>query len=220
MDYLFYIFIGFLFVYLGWRYFAYRRASREAEKQLAGDKKTADELATTTDELRDGIKKSEELAEGIRRRESEVNSRITEAEKAICNLLKNTTKNVSQILLSGSIEGSNTKNEWSEIEEDNGLKGLTIKLSEGAQCDSERKHSTIFKLYCDDSIPDDQFENSLNFSEFNENGCAHYITGKSIYACALNDWYLLRKLMKEYNYIFATVFIIVGLFLTFWDLST
>ena len=83
MDYLFYIFIGFLFVYLGWRYFAYRRASREVEKQLAGDKKTADELTITTDELRDGIEKSEELAERIRANESGTDKRIAEAEKAI-----------------------------------------------------------------------------------------------------------------------------------------
>ena len=55
-----------------------------------------------------------------------------------------------------------------------------------------------------------------NFTEFNENGCVHYIKGYSIYGCALNDWYLLRKLMKEYNYIFATAFIIVGLFLVLW----
>ena len=130
-------------------------------------------------------------------------------------LEKNTTKNISQILFSGSIEGSNTKNEWTEIEEDNGSKGLKIKLSEGEKCDSERNHQTIFKIYCNDSIPDAQFENNLDFSEFNENGCTHYITGYSIYACALNDWYLLRKLMKEYNYIFASFFIILGLFFTF-----
>ena len=130
-------------------------------------------------------------------------------------LEKNTTKHVSKILFSGSIEGSNTKNEWTEIEEDNGSKGLKIKLSEGEKCDSERNHRTIFKIYCNDSIPDAQFENKLDFSEFNENGCNHYITGYSIYACALNDWYLLRKLMKEYNYIFASFFIILGLFFTF-----
>ena len=125
-------------------------------------------------------------------------------------------ENISQILFSGSIEGSNTKNEWSEITEDNGAKGLRIKLAEGSQCDSERKHQTIFKIYCNDTIPDDQFQNYLNFTEFNEFGCVHYIKGYSIYGCALNDWYLLRKLMKEYNYIFATVFIIVGLFLVLW----
>ena len=129
---------------------------------------------------------------------------------------KNTTKNISQILYSGSIEGSNSKNEWTEIEEDNGAKGLRIKLAEGAKCDSERNHRTIFKIYCNDSIPDDQFENNLDFSEFNENGCTHYIKGYSIYACALNDWHLLKKLMKEYNYYFASFFILLGLFFTFW----
>ena len=131
---------------------------------------------------------------------------------------KNTSKNISQILFSGSIEGSNTKNEWSELEEDDGSKGLKIKLAEGAKCDSdkEKNHLTIFKLYCNDSISDDKFESSLDFNNFNENGCIHYIKGYSIYACALNNWYLLRKLMKEYNYIFASIFILLGFFLTFW----
>lgn len=83
MDYLFYILIGFLFVCLVWRYYSYRRSERKVEAELAGDKKTADELATTTDELRAGVEKSEELAERIRESESGTDKRIAEAEKAI-----------------------------------------------------------------------------------------------------------------------------------------
>ena len=58
-------------------------AKLKVEKRLAGDKKTADELTITTDELRDGIEKSEELAERIRANESGTDKRIAEAEKAI-----------------------------------------------------------------------------------------------------------------------------------------
>ena len=125
--------------------------------------------------------------------------------------------NQSQILLSGSIDGSgDSKNEWFEMDEDDGTKGVKIRLAEGEQCTPENKHLTIFQIYCNDSVSDDQFENELDFSRFNENGCTHYIIGHSIYGCALNDWYLLRRMMKEYNYIFATAFILIGVFLAFW----
>ena len=126
-------------------------------------------------------------------------------------------RNLSQTLLSGSIDGTeNSKNEWMEMDEDDGTKGVKIRLAEGEQCTSEKKHLTIFQIYCDDSVTDSDFEKRLNFSEFNENGCTHYIKGYSIYGCALNDWYLLRRMMKEYNYIFATAFILIGVFLAFW----
>lgn len=120
----------------------------------------------------------------------------------------------TNVLFAGSINGNeNSKNEWLTIDDDSGEKGVKIRLAEGSKCGEDRNHLTIFKIYCDDKIADDQFESNLNFSEFNENGCTHYITGRSIYGCALNDWYLLRRLMKEYKYIFAPVLILIGLFL-------
>ena len=123
-------------------------------------------------------------------------------------------KNETQVLYAGSINGEKeSKNEWLVLNEDSGEKGVKIRLAEGSKCREDRNHLTIFKIYCDDKIDDNQFESQLNFSEFDENGCTHYITGRSIYGCALNDWYLLRKLMKQYNYIFAPVLILIGLFL-------
>ena len=123
-------------------------------------------------------------------------------------------RNETQVLFAGSINGSEkSKNEWLVLDDDSGEKGVKIRLSEGSKCREDRNHLTIFKIYCDDKVADNQFESQLNFSEFDENGCTHYITGRSIYGCALNDWYLLRRLMKEYNYIFAPVLILIGLFL-------
>jgi len=123
-------------------------------------------------------------------------------------------KNETQVLFAGSINGSEkSKNEWLAMDEDSGEKGVKIRLAEGDRCKEDRKHMTVFKIYCDDTIPDDEFEKHLNFSDFDEKGCTHYITGRSIYGCALNDWYLLRRLMNEYNYVFATLLILIGLFL-------
>lgn len=124
-------------------------------------------------------------------------------------------QNDTQVLFAGSINGSKeSKNEWLVLDDDDsGDKGVKIRLSEGSKCSNDKNHLTIFKIYCDEKIADNQFESNLNFSEFHEDGCTHYITGRSIYGCALNDWYLLRRLMKEYNYIFAPVLILIGLFL-------
>lgn len=123
-------------------------------------------------------------------------------------------ENQTQVLFAGSINGAkDSKNEWFTLDEDSGEKGVKIRLSEGSKCTEDRNHLTIFKIYCDEKIEDNQFESNLNFSEFHEDGCTHYITGKSIYGCALNDWYLLRRLMKQYNYIFTPVLILIGLFL-------
>ena len=124
-------------------------------------------------------------------------------------------KNETRVLFAGSISGTEgSKNEWFTLDEDDsGEKGVKIRLAEGSKCTEDRNHLTIFKIFCDDKIEDNQFESNLNFSEFSENGCTHYITGRSIYGCALNDWYLLRRLMKQYKYIFAPVLILIGLFL-------
>ena len=87
----------------------------------------------------------------------------------------------TNILFAGSINGNeNSKNEWLTIDDDSGEKGVKIRLAEGSKCGEDRNHLTVFKIYCDDKIADDQFESNLNFSEFNENGCTHYITGRSI----------------------------------------
>ena len=128
----------------------------------------------------------------------------------------NQNDNDNKVKFAGSIEGNeNSKNEWTELNEKDGTKGVQIRLSEGDVCefDKSQKHQTFFYIYCDDTIEDKDFEKYLNFSEFHEDRCKHYISAKSIYGCALNDWYLLRRLIKEYNYVFSTVLILVGLFL-------
>ena len=134
---------------------------------------------------------------------------------------KNTSEaieqNENQILFAGSIDGTeNSKNEWFELDEDNGKKGVKIRLSEGEKCNEKENHKTYFLINCDESVSDEDFEKNLEFDLFNENGCLHYIKAKSIYGCALNQWYLLRGMMKKYNYIFATGFILIGLFLALW----
>ena len=133
---------------------------------------------------------------------------------------KNTSEAISakktDVLFAGSIDGDDKKkNEWLEMteDEDDGKTGIKIRLAEGDKCSSDRNHLTILKIYCDENYSkNEEFEKSLNYSEFNPDGCTHYITARSIYGCALNDWYLLRKMMKEHNYIFATVLILLGLF--------
>ena len=122
----------------------------------------------------------------------------------------NETNETKIVLYSGSIDGdTNSKNEWLEMDEDDGTKGVKIRLAEGEKCNDKLNHLTILRIYCDENEP----EINLTYSQFNTKPCTHYIDGKSIYGCALNDWYLLRRLMKEYNYVFATLLIIVGLFL-------
>jgi hypothetical protein len=125
-------------------------------------------------------------------------------------LHNNETNETVTVLYSGSIDGnSKSKNEWLEMDEDDGTKGVKIRLAEGDTCTEKLSHLTILRIYCDENVD----EINLDYSEFNVESCTHYINGRSIYGCALNDWYLLRRLMKEYNYIFATLLIIVGLFL-------
>lgn len=127
-------------------------------------------------------------------------------------ILHNNQTNETKIeLYAGSIEGnSKSKNEWLVMDEDDGSKGVKIRLAEGDKCNNDLNHLTILRIYCDEN----ESKIKLNYSQFNTKQCTHYIDGKSIYGCALNDWYLLRRLMKEYNYVFATLLIIVGIFLS------
>ena len=133
------------------------------------------------------------------------------------NIPEDIEQNKTQILFAGSIDGTEkSKNEWFELNEDNGKKGVKIRLAEGQKCNEEENHKTIFLIYCNESVSDEDFEKNLEFDSFNENGCLHYIKAKSIYGCALNQWYLLRRLMKEYKYLFAAGFVLIGLFLALW----
>ena len=145
------------------------------------------------------------------------NKTETEKEPTLLTVLNEENEDEKEIQIAGSIDGdSNSKNEWKEIDEDDGTKGVKIRLSEGEKCKGSARHVTYLRIICDEKIEDDEFENSFNFSRFNQDDCVHYIEAKSIYGCALNDWYLLRRLVNQYNYIFATLTIAVGLFLLLW----
>ena len=132
---------------------------------------------------------------------------------------KNTTNKTEIKNISGSIDGDgNSKNEWMELNDDDGKTGLKIKLARGEICNEETKkyHQTYFKIYCDPDTPDSQFLEKLDTSEFNHDTCLHYITGYSIYGCALNKWYLLKRAMSDFWYIFSAAFILLGLFFVLW----
>lgn len=133
---------------------------------------------------------------------------------------KNTTNETKEIIkAAGSIEGEkNSKNEWDELNDDEENSGLLIKLTRGEKCKGDKYHQTYFKIYCDPDAEDDEFEESIDVEEFSDIDypCKHYIKVKSIYGCALNDWYLLRRIMKEKKILFFLGFLAIGLFLCLW----
>ena len=130
-----------------------------------------------------------------------------------------TYKNETELIrASGSIDGENKdKNEWDELNEDEGP-GLIITLAHGEKCTKDKYHKTYLKIYCDAEIDDDDFLDSVDLSDFyiKGNDCKHYISARSIYGCALNDWYLLKRLMDRYKYLFGLGFILIGVFLCMW----
>ena len=70
-------------------------------------------------------------------------------------------------------------------------------------------------------MDDDEFLESVDLSEFYDKNyeCKHYIIARSIYGCALNDWYLLKRLMNKYKYLFGLGFILIGVFLCMWEIN-
>ena len=146
---------------------------------------------------------------------NEKSTMIYEPGATTTSLLTAENNETKKIKIAGSIDGgeNGSKNEWKEIDEDDGTKGVKIRLSEGDVCIGNTHHVTYLRIICDDKAKDDLFTNYFNFSRFNEKDCVHYIETRSIYGCALNDWYLLRRLVNEYNYIFSTLLILVGFFL-------
>ena len=122
------------------------------------------------------------------------------------------------IKTAGSIEGdSKNKNEWDELNDDEDP-GLLIKLTHGEKYNNDKYHQTYLKIYCDPDIPDKKFYDNIDLSEFYDKDYKwkHYIKARSIYGCALNDWYLLRRIMKEKKVLFFIGFFAIGLFLCMW----
>lgn len=125
---------------------------------------------------------------------------------------------IDLIKASGSIDGEKkNKNEWDKLNDDE-EPGLIIKLAHGEKCKDEKYHQTYLKIYCDADIDDKDFLDSVDLSEFYDKNyeCKHYITARSIYGCALNDWYLLKRLMNKYKYLFGLGLILIGVFLCMW----
>ena len=123
------------------------------------------------------------------------------------------------IKLSGSIDGEKkNKNKWQELTEDEEMPGLLITLAHGDKC-NDGYHQTHLKIFCDSNIDDDDFIESVNLTKFyneKEYKCKHYIEVKSIYGCPLNNWYLLRRIMKKYRFLFGLGFMLIGVFLCMW----
>ena len=134
---------------------------------------------------------------------------------------RNNTNNDSTELIraAGSIDGEKkNKNKWIEIDDDEEEKGLKIILAHGDQCKKDEYHQTNLKIYCDETIPDNDFLEYVDLDKFydKKNPCNHTITARSIYGCPLNDWYLLRRIMKKYKYLFGLGFMLIGVFLCMW----
>ena len=133
-------------------------------------------------------------------------------------LWEKTDGNITQI--SGSIDGEgDLKNTWSDFTEyeNSSLTGIAITFVDGEKCESEStlNHKTIFKLYCDAKISDDDFLKSVNLDSFDKSLCTHVISAKSAYGCPLNSTYLLTKVFQEYKIFFIIFFLILGLFLCY-----
>ena len=136
---------------------------------------------------------------------------------------RNDTNESTTVSVAGSIDGdSKSKNNWAELPSDEPKSGLMITLAKGEVCKKKNGnvnyHQTYFKIYCDENIDDDDFLNNVDLSEFylQDEECKHYIKAYSIYGCALNDWYLLRRLMNENKYLFGIGLILIGLFFCMW----
>ena len=120
------------------------------------------------------------------------------------------------IKTAGSIDGdSKDKNEWSELTKDEGAPGIKLNLAHGENYNSNTYHQTEIIVYCKEDVPDNEFYDNIDLTEFynEKEQWKHKIKVKSIYGCALNDWYLLRRIMKEKKVLFFIGFFIIGIFL-------
>ena len=119
--------------------------------------------------------------------------------------------------IAGSIEGKDDKNEWAELNDGTEDEGLFIKLSPGEICPTTNEpHQTFLKIICDEDFEKRDFLKNITFEGFYEGSCKHKIIFRSLYGCPMNEFYLLKKLMHDYWYIFAFVLIAFGAFLCFY----
>ncbi len=120
------------------------------------------------------------------------------------------------IRLSGPIEGDGEDvNTWTEINDDT-LHGVKLDLASGEVCQDNVRHQTTIKLYCDDTIEDEKFYETLNYTS---TGCSHTIEARSLYGCSLKSSYLFLRLLEDFKIIFAILFVGIGIILCFWGLK-
>ena len=120
------------------------------------------------------------------------------------------------IRLSGPIEGDGEDvNTWTEINEDT-AHGVKIDLAQGEVCKDNDRHQTTIKLYCDDTIEDEKFYETLNYTR---TGCLHTIEARSLYGCSLKSSYLFLRLLEDFKYLFAALFVGIGIILCLWGLK-
>ena len=118
--------------------------------------------------------------------------------------------------LSGPIEGNGEDvNKWSEMisETDNKVLGVKIDLAQGEVCKDNERHQTTIKMFCDDSVKDEDFYQTLNYTG---SGCSHIIEARSLYGCTLRSSYLFLRLLEDYKFVFAILFVAIGLILCFY----
>jgi len=117
--------------------------------------------------------------------------------------------------LSGPIEGDGEDvNKWSEMisEIDNKAIGVKIDLAQGEVCNDTIRHQTTIKMYCDDSVKDEDFYKTLNYTG---SDCSHIIEARSLYGCTLRSSYLFLRLLEDYKIVFAILFVAIGIILCF-----
>ena len=117
--------------------------------------------------------------------------------------------------LSGPIEGDGDDvNKWSEMisENDNKALGVKIDLAQGEECKDSERHQTTIKMFCDDTVKDEDFYKTLNYTS---SGCSHVIEARSLYGCTLRSSYLFLRLLEDYKFVFALLFVAIGIILCF-----
>ena len=128
------------------------------------------------------------------------------------------TENGELKRIAGSIDGDGkNKNTWDRFKDldEIGAEGIYITYVNGEQCSSVQQHKTIFKLYCDPNIKDEDFLKNVNLTGFEEESCSHIIIARSIYGCPLTSNYLLNRVLNQYKFLFIIGFLLVGLFLAY-----
>ena len=165
----------------------------------------------------------------------------TETKKVIFNFCQNTLtqENLNSTVLyevtdefgiktytrfSGPIDTTNYNetlehkiNEWENFTQGNSS-GIRIKLVSGDVCltkNSVSQHITTLEITCD-AYTTQNISDTIDVSDFNQEGCEHTIRFRSVSGCTLNSTYLLRKLIHEYRIIFSIICIIFGFLLCFY----